>query len=162
MNEVNNSTTKKIIDITIQRTKDVLKDDYVPREDLDFVDVFFPKLCAIYGTRICLAINEGKDISELLSKRGLSSSIFQRIEDMMKNGMDFSEKNKNDLSSIFEVETACNDMLKSYANRVREHLAKENKKIELEVLESQMDFFNISPNIYTPCSEYEKNKNNVK
>lgn len=161
MTDINNSTTKKIIDINIKRIKDTLNDDYEPREDLDYVDVFFPKLCAIYGTNICLEISEGKDIESLLNKRGLSVADFSRIEAMMKNGMDHVDKNNGSLSSIFEVENACNDTLKSYAETAAKRLEQEGKKIDLDIIKRAIkDSFTLNSNIYTPCSEYEKDKEN--
>lgn len=164
MTDINNSTTKKIIDIYIKRMKEsTLNEDYEPREEMDFVDVFFRKLCAIYGTKICLEISEGKDIESLLNQRGLSVADFSRIEAMMKDGMNHVEKSSGSLSSIFEVENACNDTLKSYAETVAKKLEQEGKKIDLDIIKKAIeDSFTLNSNIYTPCSEYEKDKTNVK
>lgn len=156
MSEVNNSATKLIIDTVIERNKAVLKEDYEPREDLDFVDVFFPKLCAIYGAKICLAINEEVDIQELLLQRGLTKKDFDRIDGLMEKGLNFSNQNNNSLDKLFEIERALDYTLKSYAVRVRDKLSLENKKIDLEIIEKAIrDSFDSNPNIYTPCSVYE-------
>ncbi len=153
MSEVKNSATKQIIDETIKRLKDVKI-----REDIDFIDVFFPKLCAIYGTKICWAIYEGNDIEKMLTERGLSKQDFNEIESMIKNGKNYSDQNNDDLNKLYEVENSYNDRLLKYAEKVRSKLKEDNKEIDLKIIEEAIkDSFEVNASIYTPCSEYEKN-----
>lgn len=162
MSEVENSITRKIIKEQIKRIKNVTDEDYKPREDLDFIDVFFPKLCAIYGARLCFAIYEGKDISQMLSNRGLSGLHFNEIDNIMQTGIDNYKLNNGTLEILFEIEKAYDEKLKSYTEIVREKLEKDGKIIELDILnEATKDSFSLNSAIYTPCSEYEQ-KNIVK
>lgn len=160
MSEVNNSETKWVIDTVIERLKNQLKEDYEPREDLDFTDIFFPKLCAIYGTKICLAINEGANITDMLSQRGLTDMDFNRIESFIKAGKEFVEGKDNSIDSILEVDRAYDNSLRSYALKVRDKLKSDKKEIDLEIIEEAIEnSFDLNTNIYTPCSEYEMNNN---
>lgn len=156
MTDINNSVTKLIIDTRIQRMKEALKEDYTPRDEIDFVDVFFPKVCAIYGAEGCVAINDNKDINGIITKRGLSSLDFEEIESMMKSGVSFVTKNGNSLKSIFEMEQFYNDKLKAYAEKVMVHLEKEDKTSDISIMKKSIgDFFEVSPYVYEPCSSYE-------
>lgn len=161
--DVNNTVTQEIITVHDDRTNGRVE----VRDEMDFIDDIYPRLETIYGLDICLDIKKGLDISEKLLKRGLNIAAFKRIEELMVIRKNFVDKNNNSLQSLFESINGCNDPLKSYANRVREHIEKEGSKLELSEITKDIETnFKIDPNMYRSCTEYEmwleKNKNNVK
>lgn len=154
MVDVNNSVTRQIIKKAFERINGE------ERDDLDFTDVFFPKLCAIYGAELCLALNEGKNIDGILSKRGLSKNDFITVDNMMNSGINYVSQNNNSLTSIFDAENAYNDTLKKYAESVLKHLEKSCDEISIEIIKKALqDSFIIYENVYRPCSDYENKKN---
>lgn len=156
----NNSSlvTKQIIDEVVNRYKNP-----VEREDIDFIDVFFPKVCAIYGEEACRMINENNDPTMIINKRGLNIGDIGVIDRILAIGKKAYDEDKS-ISNLFDIERSCNPYLKEYATKVLGNIT--DKKERDHMLEVIDDSFNNSDEIFTPMSELqheiEEYKNNVK
>ena len=156
----NNSSlvTKQIIDETVARYKKP-----VEREDIDFLDIFFPKICAIYGEEVCRMINEGIDPSILINSRGLDNKDIGVIDRILTIGKKAYEEDDS-LQSLFDIEKSCDPYLKEYANKVLNNASNEEDRDHM--MEVIGNSFDTDSSVYTPIAELQLQldevKNNVK
>lgn len=155
---MNNTAIKSIIDERIIRTLGQREE----REDIDFVDVFYPMLETICGLDICLDIHNNIDIEDKLRKREISVNMFSRLEEFMRNGMNYYTNN-NSLESLKEIFDAYKDFINSYAVMISDKLKAKGKENEAKKIDKNMGVFTIDDDLFKPCSELDlKKENNVK
>ena len=126
--DMNNTAIKSIIDEHINRTLGKVEE----REDIDFVDIFYPMIETICGLDICLDIHNNKNVEDKLKKRGMTVSLFNRFEEMLQNGVNYYTNNSGSLESLKEIYDAYKDFLKSYAVLIRDKFKANGKEKEVE------------------------------
>ncbi len=156
--DMNNTAIKSIIDEHIIRTLGQREE----REDIDFIDVFYPMLETICGLDICMDIHSNKDIEDKLKKREIPLNMFSRLEEFMRNGMNYYTNNSS-LESLKEIVDAYNPFINSYAVMISDNLKARGKENEAKKIDENMVVFTISDDLFKPCNERDFEKeNNVK
>ena len=151
---INYSQIKEIINIVIDRYTNPIE-----RDDLDFYDIFFPKICAIYGSDACILISNNTDPTEELKSRKLSMEDIDTIDKIIS----LAKKTYDEDSSLnlFDIEKTCDPYLLEYANKVLNGINPDDKEAYNHMKEVIKDSFDTNENIYTPISELQKEIENI-
>ncbi len=153
--DMNNTAIKSIIDEHIIRTLGKVEE----REDIDFVDIFYPMIETICGLDICLDIHNNKNIEDKLKKRGMTVSLFNRFEEMLQNGVNYYTNNSGSLESLKEIYDAYKDFLKSYAVLIRDKFKANGKEKEVEKINKDMSAFTIDDTMFKSLNELKLEEN---
>lgn len=143
-------------------------DNFLPKdenEDLSYTDLFFPKICTLIGSDGCMQIYGCEDPVKVFISVGLTKEDYESLSSLIKEGMRIYNEDGS-LETLFELDKRSDALLKGYLGKVRSFKIKRGvSEDEINKFDADVsNFFDNSPVIFTPCSEYEKaiDKNNVK
>ena len=159
MADTNNSSIKEMVDVVIDRYTNPIE-----RDDLDFYDVFFPKICAIYGSNACILIGNNNDPTPELQSRNLSIEDINNIDRIISLAKKAYDEDGS--LNLFDIEKTCDPYLIEYANKVLNGINPENKEEYDHMQEVIKDSFDTNENVYTPIAglqmEIENSEKSVK
>lgn len=150
-----------IKEIVIERINNLYGNE--TSEDLSYIDLFYPKIELLLGLNGCVSIYNNEDPIKVFESVGLTKEDYESILVLLNEGIKINKEN-NSLEVLCEIDKRSDRILVGYLNKVRNHKIGNNASYdEIKKFDSKINvFFGNNPNIFTACSNYELDKNNVK
>jgi hypothetical protein len=142
---------KQIIE---ERAKNLL--DPVEKEDLDYVDLFYPKIELLIGADSCVKIIEGNSSLKEFIKSGLTATDYESLTNLINEGLGYWQQDQT-LETLRFINKQSELLMIGYVEKVRN--SKIRNGIPAEIIstfdDKTREFFKTQDAIFAPCSDYE-------
>lgn len=142
---------KQIIE---ERAKNLL--DPVEKEDLDYVDLFYPKIELLIGADSCVKIIEGNSSFDEFIKSGLTATDYNSLTNIINIGLGYWQQDQT-LETLRIINKQSELLMKDLVKKVRD--SKIRNGIPAEIIsnfdDKEIEFFKTQDAIFAPCSDYE-------
>lgn len=142
---------KQIIE---ERAKNLL--DPVEKEDLDYVDLFYPKIELLIGADSCVKIIEGNSSLKEFIKSGLTATDYNSLTNIINIGLGYWQQDQT-LETLRIINKQSELLMKELVKKVRD--SKIRNGIPAEIIsnfdDKEIEFFKTQDAIFAPCSDYE-------
>lgn len=152
-----NNPIKEIID---ERINNLYGDEN--KEDLSYVDLFYPKIELLLGLNGCISIYNNEDPIKVFENVGLTKEDYESITSLINEGLKINKEDSS-LEVLSEIDKRSDIVLVGYLNKVRDFKIKNNVSYdEINKFDSKVNvFFGNNPSIFTACSNYEIDINKI-
>lgn len=121
------------------------------KEELNFTDLFFPKINVLFSTKEIMDKIKDKDFS---LENGLNIKDYEEVCSIIKTCKESYEKDSS-LDNLKMLNEEANKMFLHFIIKKREYIVQNNGSIEAYD-ESVKDFFSNDSRIFTPCVALEQ------
>lgn len=128
----------------------------VEKEDLDYIDLFYPKIELLIGADSCVKILGGNSSFDELIKSGLTASDYESLSNLIVQGLKYWNDDQS-LDTLRVINKQSELLMMGYVEKVRNYKIRTGVPVEIiaNFDDKTKEFFKTQEAIFAPCSDYE-------